>query len=134
MLTHETDHLAQVTSCFCCWCLLSQDYKTRPPVGHYTLPAFSRLRDHPTMRHLRLSLDYMTSRVQLQEKDKLTFPRFRESLSHLSGIRRPHQKGGGLAFSKGQSPSPFPSNKFSPLCLNTQLVFFFPHLPYSYKY
>ena len=38
---------------------------------------------------------------------------------------------GGLALFKGPSPSPFPSNKFSSLCLNTWLVLFFLHSPYT---
>ena len=54
MALYGTDHLAQVTPCFHCWHLLSQDHETLPPfiMGYYTPPAFSGLRDHPTMRHL----------------------------------------------------------------------------------
>ena len=48
MLTHETDHLAQVTSCFCHWYLLSQDYETLPPSPWDTM-------------HLQLSQDYETT-------------------------------------------------------------------------
>ena len=39
-VTHETDHIAQVTSCFSHW---------------HSLP---RLSDHPTIEHLWLSQDY----------------------------------------------------------------------------
>ena len=53
-VTHETDHLAQATSCFRRWCHFP---KTRP---------------HPTVGHLRLSQECKTTRVQLQAKDKLT--------------------------------------------------------------
>ena len=56
---------------------------TRPfpafTVGHHIPPALSRLRDHPTVRHLWLSHDFMTTRVQLLAKDKLTSPCLRES-------------------------------------------------------
>ena len=48
MLTHETDHFAQATSCFCCWCLLSQAYEMLPPSPWDTT-------------HLQLSQDYETT-------------------------------------------------------------------------
>ena len=92
---------------------------------HHTLRLSQDYKDHPTMRYLQLSHDYVTTRVQMQANDKLTFPASENPVSFLWGIRRPRQKGGELALFKGQSPSPFPYNKFSSLCLNTWLVLFF---------
>ena len=81
------------------------------------------------MTLLPLSHDYMTTRVQLQAKDKPPRPPGNPS-SHPQGIRRPREKGGGggegegWLFSSVSHPLSFPSNKFSSLCLNTQLLFF----------
>ena len=77
------------------------------------------------MRHLRISHDYVTTRDQLQVKGKLPSPCFREPNFPSSGYKKALPEGWGLAFLKGQTPSPFPSNKFSSLCLNTWLILFF---------
>ena len=71
---------------------------------------FPRLGDHPTVRHLRLSQGYVTTRVQLQAKDKLTLLQGIQFSVH--GTR---QKGRGLAL---------PFNKFPSLCLTTWSVLF----------
>ena len=114
----------------CCKCSPRKDQKKKTPfpVGHHTPPAFSRLRDHPTSRHLRLSHDYVTTRVQLEAKDKPNPlpPRFRESNFPSTWYKKAPREGrGGQLFSSVSHPLPFSSNKFSSLCLNTWLILFF---------
>lgn len=66
------------------------------------VPTFPRPWDHSTVAHLRFSQDYLTTRIQLQTKDKLT---------PLQGIKiSVHRilEGRVLALLKGQSSSRFP--------------------------
>ena len=109
LLTRETDHLAQATSCFHHVPTLPRLREPSPfTVGHHTPPAFSALRDHPTVRHLRRSQDWGTTGGQLQAKDKRTSPSLRESHFPSSGYKEALQEGRGAGSSQCQSPSPFP--------------------------
>ena len=80
--------------------------------------SFPRLCDHPTMEHLWLSQDYVTVRLQLQAKDKLTTP--------LQGTQFPstgYKKDSTGFLLESQSLS-FRFNKFPFLCLTARLVLF----------
>ena len=89
------------------------------------VPTFPRPWDHSTVAHLRFSQDYLTTRIQLQTKDKLT-PLQGIQFS-ICGIRRTRQppEGQGAGSSQGSVTLSFPFNKFPSLCLTTWFVLFF---------
>ena len=108
LLTHETDQ--PCSSDILISPLVPTFPRLRDPspltVGPHTPPAFSGLGDHPTVR---LSQDYVTTRVQLQAKDQRTFPPLQGIPFPIPGVQEgPARRAGGLALLKGQSPAPFP--------------------------